>query len=537
MGKKKENGNKETATNRTDNSGNIEKGTITEKNKLIIKPSKIVMVISICFVFLLLLLILIIPKNKNNNNSNNIDSERMNYTKNDISDYSLKFKCSLLNDKDEAVAIDKYTGEGTHLLEVNSYGLGDNILCNFETSNDYKRLFKEMTFVLTENYIKLEKAYSNDGNININTSYGNNNSTFVTISSKNNITNLNDIKFKFYVNGIPNQNEKYNIKLFSVRINTSSTTYDYLKQLTLEFDHYSNRVIRDNGKLIFQTATSDGAYKTTSEYTCKTSDDECIINNEPQTFSYQNSGEKDIVLIQDEENSNWINVFFDTNHGIIATYGGNPRWLYPKNDKNIGKYIYILDKKNVNYGIVDKKGKIVHDFNLSRDCLANLDGELCLEYSIEDNLFVDIKNDKYGIVKIDSNDIIIDYKYDNIKLLNNKYFKAKENGKWYLYSFANKDKLSGEEGYDNLFVVNDNILVVENDKYLYITDYYGKKLTEERIKDLSDQYNEYVCCGNNPGIKVDVKGNIVTITTYNKNNWEDYKSYEYNIEKSTLIEK
>ena len=88
-------------------------------------------------------------------------------------------------------------------------------------------------------------------------------------------------------------------------------------------------------------------------------------------------------------------------------------------------------------------------------------------YSVENNMIVNVKNNKYGIIKITGNEIVIDYLYDNIELLNDKYFKVKENNKWYLYSFEKKDK-EKEESYIDLMIIDNILFSINEDNNLYI---------------------------------------------------------------------
>lgn len=490
--------------------------------------SKIILIIAGCLVFLIVIIILSSLNNhsKYNNYNGNSNSDYANYTRNDISQYDIRFKCSLVNENNEEIVSNSYIG-----TDMYSYGLGDNLLCNLETSNGYKKEFNKVTFVLASNNIELEKVYSEDDSININTSYGSKNSTFVTLSTTQNALDLNKVKMKLHINGNIKDSEKYLIELSSISITTSPNTYDYLKLLTLELNHDSIRVVRDNGKLKFQAAKSDGTYKTTSVYTCKSSDNWCVVNNAAQTFYYQNQEEKNIVLIQDSQDNNIINIFYDTNNGIIATYGGSPRWLYSKNDKNDGTYIYIKNENNESYGIVDKKGKVIHDFNLNMVCLGNTDGSRCLSYSIDGNIFVNKKDNKYGIVKIDSNDVVIDYKYDDIKILNSKYFKASENGKWYIYDVATKDKHL-EKSFDDIYVLLENTLIVSDGEYWTFIDYDNNPIINDKIKVNSEyKYVNYYTDTQN--------SNIIHIGFYNNDYGLDqaYESYDYNISNKVLTKK
>ena len=88
----------------------------------------------------------------------------------------------------------------------------------------------------------------------------------------------------------------------------------------------------------------------------------------------------------------------------------------------------------------------------------------------------------------------------------------------------------------------DNILFVQEVVYLYIKDYTGKNIIEDKIKVLSD-YNEKACCGSTYGTYVFLdndNNNIIHITIDNGKAWEEdfvQYSYVYNIKNKILTKK
>lgn len=126
-------------------------------------------------------------------------------------------------------------------------------------------------------------------------------------------------------------------------------------------------------------------------------------------------------------------VLYNKKIGVINTYGKNALWLCDEEDnknsvcENSGRYIYIQEKGTNKYGIIDADGNVIKNFVLESLPFVNFYEPYSLKdrYSIENNMLVSIKNGKYGIVEITSDKMVVDYLYDDIKLINNKYFKVK----------------------------------------------------------------------------------------------------------------
>ena len=187
----------------------------------------------------------------------------------------------------------------------------------------------------------------------------------------------------------------------------------------------------------------------------------------------------------------------------IGKYGDDISWL-TLNDED--EYIYIKSSETEKYGIIDKNGNLIHDFDFNDsfsvrfiDNSANnnkVDSIRLMDkksvYSIKDNMIIASKDDKYGIVEIKSNKVIIDYQYDEIGLINSKYYMAKNNDKWYIYSFDTKEKHI-EEGFNKIYNYIDNTLMVETDGKIYFRDYNNKNLTEDTIE-IKECQKEYDTC-------------------------------------------
>lgn len=315
-------------------------------------------------------------------------------------------------------------------------------------------------------------------------------------------------------------NKNMNGSIINEETNSSNSVENKLPNYKIEFTETS---------VISYKLTKDGLYTKINELSCNN----CWILS-TQSFYYADFDKGIVMLNSKDDNKDFL---FNLEKDAFETYGGGA-WLKGKDanptpDGSDAAYILAYDNEIKKYGIIDKNGNIVKNFIFDKPDYFIPSGILKSAYSIENNMFVGSKDGKYGISKLTTDDIIIDYNFESIRLINDKYCKNKLNSKWYLYDLNTKDKVI-DEGYDNLFVVNDEIVIVEENKYLYIKDYNGNNLVKDKIEDLSNKYYEYVCCGSNPGIEISLDDNIITIKTYKENNWDDYNQYEYNISAKSL---
>lgn len=445
-----------------------------------------------------------------------------------ITSEALNFKC-FLTDEEGKIKIG----------ETSIFGVGDYLLCDMSINSNSVTQIDYMSVDFDSKNIDLVKVYSISDIWKIETTK-NDNVSSISIASENKIdkNNLADVRFHLFIKDNIDVDKSFKIVLKNINIHNEEyepDIYMHIKDKDIEFNTDERRYYQKNDSIIFEKLQTNGKFQKKNEYKCISSNS-CNVNIASQSFSYKNDN-KDVVMISDGDNWN-TSIIYDIEKGALGTYGGRPSWLYTKNSTHQdGTYIYLMAKDSDKFGIIDINGKIIHEFNLGNINANVPSGILNSVYSIENNMIVDQRNNKYGISKITSSDTVVDYKFDSIRLTtNNKYFKAKLDNKWYLYSFNTKDKVTNE-GYDELFIVNDEIIITEKDKYLYIKDYNGNNLVEDRIEDLSKEYQEYVCCAANPGIAIDVKDNIITITTYKDNDWEKYNQYEYNISTKSLIMK
>lgn len=257
-----------------------------------------------------------------------------------------------------------------------------------------------------------------------------------------------------------------------------------------------------------------------SKYKCYSN---CEINMQGLAFTYNNNDKSKVMIYEANEN-----ILYDIQKGVIGKYGTDARWLYSNDDEYMnGTYIYIKSDKSNKYGIIDKNGKVIKDFVLEKTngIYSNNAEMLKSSYSVENNMIVNVKNNKYGIIKITGNEIVIDYLYDNIELLNDKYFKVKENNKWYLYSFEKKDK-EKEESYIDLMIIDNILFSINEDNNLYIEN--GNNI----IKEIIDSKYKYLVLGN----EKNSEEIVFFISEYKDLSLGNSIKYKYNVNNNTIIQ-
>lgn len=419
----------------------------------------------------------------------------------------ISFTCELVDPEEKENNYPTYT--------PNSYGVGDYVYCIINNYSNFKptelNIFyynednKNIDLVsvksLTEDWkieLKSEEKYSD-----------------ISLTPASDNLDLKNIIFKFYIKNNDNiTDNKYQINISKIELKRNNEKYEiYDKNIELTTGkNYRLKITKDK---VESYKLLNKSYEKINEITCK----ECHIYV-PQSFIYEDYKNGKVVINND---TNSI-ILYDMNKGILGTYG-SINWLYSKNDPHEnGTYLYVGNKDNTKYGIIDKDGNLIKDYVLEKSCYGNQTPRDCLSYSIEDNLLVNKKDNKYGIIKIISDDIVIDYKYDDVKLINSKYFKVKENDKWYIYNYSNKTKQI-EEGFDIIYELTDNVLIVPKNGYWQFINYNNTSINSIKI-DEEYKYIYYYPDSKEP--------NIIHININNDEYGTIKESYDYNINDNTL---
>lgn len=342
------------------------------------------------------------------------------------------------------------------------------------------------------------------------------------------------LSFEFIIKGMP-QSDKVTLNLKNIELSNDKYIYeakDFSKSYDVEMDSkYAYKSNEEYTEIVFYK--NDNGYKEINKYKCT---DECYVYA-AQCFGYIDQTNGKIFILDDDKA-----ILYDMEKGVIGKYATPLYSLYDNSGSTYEQKYFVGKQVDGNkYGIMDFNGNVIKDYEADEygtNMVCNITTD---SYSIKYNLITMKKDGKYGIEKITSNDLVTDFKYDDIRIYNDKYYKAKLDDKWSLYSFETNEKTIDEE-YTQIFIPKDNILVVQIDDYLYIKDFTGNNLTEDKIKVLSE-YNEKACCGASSGIYVmkDIDDdNIIKISVDNAKPWDDnyiYYSYIFNTSNNKLTKK
>ena len=200
--------------------------------------------------------------------------------------------------------------------------------------------------------------------------------------------------------------------------------------------------------------------------------------------------------------------------------------------------IKINDEEETNL-LIDIEGKINRKidyesliFSCNNGCVINYN---VLDY---DKDYLIYKNsEKYGIQKLSDGSILINPTYDYIRFvtlytqqnskLYSKYFIAKENDKYNLYSTESNSKVT-KNGYEDLFFVNEELLLAYSDKEIHFINLKEEELTNETILVESFYSDASITPYDELGISVYVdEKNVCNITIYEGTSQDDAKIYKY----------
>lgn len=173
----------------------------------------------------------------------------------------------------------------------------------------------------------------------------------------------------------------------------------------------------------------------------------------------------DLVLISEWSGEDYKGVLYNyQTNKVVETYN---EVLCSYSFSN-NKYS-VLVTKNDKMGILSNNGKIVYDLTLDS---YKYNQDVCYKYTIyeqereerypgyngQEGVFS--KDNKYGVVNLENGDLVIDFKYEGLRLMYDGNYSIKENDKWYLVN--NKLEKIIKNGYDEIHSFNNVILVGNN---------------------------------------------------------------------------
>lgn len=150
---------------------------------------------------------------------------------------------------------------------------------------------------------------------------------------------------------------------------------------------------------------------------------------------------------------------------------------------------YLITYSDGGYQFVTVDDKI--NFKYDKDELVLSCYEGCFldntYFSYEDNIIVSKKNDKYGIKNLQTGEVLMDYKYDEIKLTkegtyyNKDYFIGKLGEESNLYKVSDGTAVT-KNGYEQIYFLDKDTLFVLKDKEFSFIDINENKVIDDTIR-------------------------------------------------------
>lgn len=406
------------------------------------------------------------------------------------------------------ISKDNYGSDNQLLTYEDNVGIGDILECHPQISLDsyYKEYENEKFSNLREIWIPNDDSYSSEL-IDLNVSKDwkiEYQDKYIRIIADNQQASLDNIILKYKINNIY---DKYKISIDAgdtlLKFSNDKRTYSQY-MCSKKFNTYKYRITKnqDSNTYKFYKLSDKKEFELINEFTTT---NKSYIDN----VDY-NEG---IALIYADD----YTYHYDMDKGILQKYQSGPVTYNlfssePQEGSTLGEYIYTqMPDSNEKYGIVDKYGNVVHDFDLNgTHSIGHGSGQiLSSEYSIENCSIVDKKNNLYGISSISKS--------------------CNQHNQNYMYI---------DYMYDDLYIMGD-ILITVKDKEMIIKNLRNEMLTQGTIKLLSNNAINRIEYHNNNG-KEDT--NLIDIYLHcNAINLEEncdsaFIIYQYDVSKKELIQ-
>lgn len=507
---------------------------MTKPQKRKFKINKKTIIISVT---ILLVLFLIIGCISSNNSPSNNETSNNNATSNEIN-----------NKVSKKINISYYCSKYENVYKNTSlYQTSDDVYCQitFSSKNNLTEVQGELNF---DNELELQEEYQTLPSWNLTQE----DNKFHLIASNSEKTNHTTYQIKFKIK--PTNKEELNIYFKNITAkdtnNNHYTSYDTTINLPIKpLDNY--KYDKKDNELVFYKLENSIGYKEINRYKCQYEDCNSYDIADPAYPAIQNDYDNGIMLIYDGKNAENVYykklLLYDFNNGIVKTFEN----VYPLK-KGLENYnelsTFTLENINNEMAIVDINGNYIKEFTDKKFTFRCYEGCYLQNYSIKKDLIVTYNENGYGIDKISKDEEVIEHIFDNIVIgddtttdgtsdagiyNNNKLFKAKQNDKWYLYSIKTKEKIL-ENGYEELFLIDDEIILVLENNTLYVKDLNNNNLTKDTIN------LEYGLFSFQPhfdkGVNTYKENNIISITLVDGTDYDNHtiKQYQYNTKTKQL---
>ena len=171
---------------------------------------------------------------------------------------------------------------------------------------------------------------------------------------------------------------------------------------------------------------------------------------------------------------------------------------------------YYITKLENKYGIISKTGVEIIGHNYDE----------IFSDSVYDS-YIKVKNGKlYGIIDLDNGSIVIDTKYEDIKVSDSKYFSVLKDGLWYVID--NEENII-TNGYEDVFAFSKGFIALIDENLNFLK--YNKEENEMLISDVIPIYDDYEIKRDGSTIDINVRNQDVML------------KYEYIVNRNKLMNK
>ena len=254
------------------------------------------------------------------------------------------------------------------------------------------------------------------------------------------------------------------------------------------FFYSDNGVITSTTKLL----TDVGSKKYLGMYNCESTS--CSLYNKDNiTF---NSNADNTLLISD----NGKGIIFNYSTNMILTEAYTSWYTVTVASRT---YLVAVDTKSNIYG---PNGSNITK-NEYTDIGSVINGKL---YEYADTYITAKKDGKWGVINITNDKMIVNFKYDDIRIDSKDIFEVKENNLWYATKSTGEKLIS--TGYTEIVKADAKYLMVIKDNTFDIVDYTGASLIKTDI-DAPKAFKRYDDNGNMVGITLKDEGNNIILIT------------------------
>jgi len=243
-------------------------------------------------------------------------------------------------------------------------------------------------------------------------------------------------------------------------------------------------------------------------YECKsTSEYGCYISNIVDDNMYCNTTDS-LILITDNQKD----LLYDyKNKKVILEADSFYSVIYDDS----GKVAYFVFYKDDKAGLVSMTGEVVLEPIYDSVTLSHpgYDGE----YSLKNGIVAVEKDDKVGVLVIETGEEEVPFEYDDIRIYENNYILIKDNKATLTDLELN---LILDDGFNDMVIFN-NVLFTEKNKELSFYDLKGEKILNDMIK-INKSYANHSETGYT-AYSMDQYNSVITIEIFDEDKW-DYDS-------------